>query len=211
MQEVSRSGFVISELHKMATNGDIPPAVKVRALELMGKTVALFTDRVETEDTTDRSAEEIEAQIKARLGLPETAGGAGKKGGGYTALPKQGRWGCSGPLSASVSVSRSRCRSGCQCRVQCRGRMHGVMGCRGGSDRIGGAGGSTGKRHPVDPTHPHPPDRSMPHQKYLTWYSTHTITPFPQLILKPTPPPILNSKIDEGGHRKRHPPFLRGA
>jgi hypothetical protein len=69
MQEVSRSGFVISELHKMATNGDIPPAVKVRALELMGKTVALFTDRVETEDTTDRSADEIEAQIKARLGL----------------------------------------------------------------------------------------------------------------------------------------------
>jgi hypothetical protein len=53
----------------MATNGDIPPAVKVRALELMGKTVALFVDRVETEDTTDRSADEIEAQIKARLGL----------------------------------------------------------------------------------------------------------------------------------------------
>jgi hypothetical protein len=52
----------------MATNGDIPPAV-TRALELMGKTVALFTDRVETEDTTDRSADDIEAQIKARLGL----------------------------------------------------------------------------------------------------------------------------------------------
>jgi hypothetical protein len=69
MQEVSRSGFVISELQKMATSTDIPPAVKVRALELMGKTVALFTDRVETEDTTDRSADEIEAQIKARLGI----------------------------------------------------------------------------------------------------------------------------------------------
>lgn len=69
MQEVSRSGFVISELHKMATSGDIPPAVKVRALELMGKTVSLFTDRLETEDMTDRSADEIEAQIKARLGL----------------------------------------------------------------------------------------------------------------------------------------------
>ena len=69
MQEVSRSGFVISELQKMATDQNIPPAVKVRALELMGKTVALFTDRMETEDTTDRSAEEIEAQIKARLGI----------------------------------------------------------------------------------------------------------------------------------------------
>jgi len=69
MQEVSRSGFVISELHKMVSDQKIPPAVKVRALELMGKTVALFTDRVETEDTTDRSADEIEAQIKARLGI----------------------------------------------------------------------------------------------------------------------------------------------
>jgi hypothetical protein len=69
MQAVSRSGFVIAELHKMASDKDIPPAVKVRALELMGKTVALFTDRVETEDTTDRTAEEIEAQIKARLGI----------------------------------------------------------------------------------------------------------------------------------------------
>ena len=69
MQAVSRSGFVISELHKMATDADVPHAVRVRALELMGKTVALFTDRVETEDKTDRSADEIEAQIKARLGL----------------------------------------------------------------------------------------------------------------------------------------------
>jgi hypothetical protein len=69
MQGVSRSGFVIAELQKMASDKNIPPAVKVRALELMGKTVALFTDRVETEDTTDRSADEIEAQIKARLGI----------------------------------------------------------------------------------------------------------------------------------------------
>ena len=69
MQGASRSSFVLSELQKMATDQDIPPAVKVRALELMGKTVALFTDRVETEDVTDRSADEIEAQIKARLGL----------------------------------------------------------------------------------------------------------------------------------------------
>jgi hypothetical protein len=29
----------------------------------------MFVERVETKDTTDRSAEEIEAQIKARLGL----------------------------------------------------------------------------------------------------------------------------------------------
>jgi hypothetical protein len=68
-----------------------------------------------------------------------------------------------------------------------------------------------GKRHPVDPTHPHPPDRDAPHRKYLTWYSTHTILNFPYLILKPTPPPILNSKIELSLERRRHPPFLRGA
>ena len=68
-QAVSRTDFVLAGLQEMATDPDIPPAVKVRALELMGKTVALFTDRVETEDKTDRSADEIEAQIKARLGL----------------------------------------------------------------------------------------------------------------------------------------------
>jgi hypothetical protein len=144
-------------------------------------------------------------------GCPESGGGAGKKGGGVPALPKWRGWGCSGPLSASVSVSRSRCQVGVPVQGAVPGSDAWCDGVPGGSDRIGGAGGSTGKRHPVDPTHPHPPDRSMPHQKYLTWYSTHTITPLPQLILKPIHPPILNSKIDEGGHRKRHPPFLRGA
>jgi hypothetical protein len=69
MQAVSRADFVLAELQKMALDSNISDAVKVRALELMGKTVALFTDRVETEDVTDRSADEIEAQIKARLGL----------------------------------------------------------------------------------------------------------------------------------------------
>jgi hypothetical protein len=121
MQEVSRSGFVISELHKMATNGDIPPAVKVRALELMGKTVALFTDRVETEDTTDRSADEIEAQIKARLGLSETAGGAGKKGGGILPYPN-GRDGAVAALSAPLRACRAAGgRTGCHDRVPVQG------------------------------------------------------------------------------------------
>jgi hypothetical protein len=35
----------------------------------MGKTIGLFVDRVETEDKTDRTADEIEAQLRARLGL----------------------------------------------------------------------------------------------------------------------------------------------
>jgi hypothetical protein len=69
---------------------EIPPAVRTRNLELIGKHLGMFVERVETKDTTDRSADEIEAQIKARLGLPETAGGAEKKGGGIPALPKWG-------------------------------------------------------------------------------------------------------------------------
>ena len=144
--------------------------------------------------------------------MSETAGGAGKTGGGIPPYPN-GRGGAVAALSAPLRACRAAGgRTGCHDRVPVQGSDAWCDGVPGraviGS---GGAGGSTGKRHPVDPTHPLPPDRSMPHQKYLTWYSTHTITPFTQLILKPTPPPILNSKIDEGGHRKRHPPFLRGA
>lgn len=69
MQAVSRTDFVLGGLTELASDKSVPHAVRVRALELMGKTVALFTDRVETEDMTDRSADEIEQQIKARLGL----------------------------------------------------------------------------------------------------------------------------------------------
>jgi len=48
---------------------EIPPAVRTRNLELIGKHLGMFVERVETTDMTDRSAEEIEAQIKARLGI----------------------------------------------------------------------------------------------------------------------------------------------
>ena len=41
--------------------------MKTRALELLGKTIGLFTDRVETKDVSERSADEIEAQIRMRL------------------------------------------------------------------------------------------------------------------------------------------------
>lgn len=67
--EVSRPEYVLRQLQAIADNPDEPTAARVRALELMGKTVAMFTDRTETEDKTDRSADEIEAAIKAKLGL----------------------------------------------------------------------------------------------------------------------------------------------
>jgi len=39
----------------------------VRALELLGKNCGLWIDRVETTDKAERSADEIEADIEARL------------------------------------------------------------------------------------------------------------------------------------------------
>ena len=41
--------------------------MKTRALELLGKTIGLFAERVETKDVTEHSADEIEAQIRMRL------------------------------------------------------------------------------------------------------------------------------------------------
>jgi hypothetical protein len=39
----------------------------VRALELLGKTLGLFVDRVETEDKTPRDADSIRAELEQRI------------------------------------------------------------------------------------------------------------------------------------------------
>jgi hypothetical protein len=67
MMALSRADWVIEKITQQVTDPATPPAVKTRALELLGKTIGLFTDRVETTDMSNRSADEIEAQIKARL------------------------------------------------------------------------------------------------------------------------------------------------
>lgn len=72
MQSLSRSDLVLKRLTEIALSDDVQDGARVRALELLGKSVALFTDRVETEDTTDRTADEIERDLKdklARLGI----------------------------------------------------------------------------------------------------------------------------------------------
>jgi hypothetical protein len=110
MQALSLAQFVVDGWKQLAqpkityadgTVEEIPPAVRTRNLELIGKHLGMFVERVETKDTTDRSAEEIEAQIKARLGLSETAGGAEKKGGGILPYPN-GRDGAVAALSAPL-------------------------------------------------------------------------------------------------------------
>jgi len=67
MLSLSRSDFVLKQLTDEATNQDNSDGARVRALELLGKSVALFTDKVETEDKTERDPESIKAELEARL------------------------------------------------------------------------------------------------------------------------------------------------
>ena len=67
MLALSRADWVVEKITQQVMDPATPPAVKTRALELLGKTIGLFTDRVETTDVTERSADEIEAQIRMRL------------------------------------------------------------------------------------------------------------------------------------------------
>lgn len=67
MQSLSRGDLVLKQLTDIALSSEVQDGARVRALELLGKSVALFTDRVETEDKTDRSADEIERDLKEKL------------------------------------------------------------------------------------------------------------------------------------------------
>ena len=67
MLALSRADWVVEKITQQVMDPATPPAVKTRALELLGKTIGLFTDRVETKDVTERSAADIEAAIRQRL------------------------------------------------------------------------------------------------------------------------------------------------
>jgi hypothetical protein len=67
MQSLSRSDFVLKRLQYEAMNSDNSDGARVRALELLGKSVALFTDKVETEDKTERDAATIKSELQAKL------------------------------------------------------------------------------------------------------------------------------------------------
>ena len=69
-REARREEYVLKMLQAEAEGAETDGA-RVRALELLGKTIGMFTDRVETDDQTERSAADIEAEIRrtlARLG-----------------------------------------------------------------------------------------------------------------------------------------------
>jgi phage terminase small subunit len=61
-----REEYVLKKLQDEAEHAETDGS-RVRALELLGKTVGLFTDKVEIEQDTDKSAAELEQELERRL------------------------------------------------------------------------------------------------------------------------------------------------
>jgi hypothetical protein len=61
-----REEWVLKSLQEEAVSADNASS-RIRALELVGKTVGMFTDRIEQAETSERSSAEIEKDLKARL------------------------------------------------------------------------------------------------------------------------------------------------
>jgi hypothetical protein len=64
--EARRREYVLIGLQKEAEDQENGGA-RIRALELLGKTIAMFTDKVETGDNDDRTADELEQEILQKL------------------------------------------------------------------------------------------------------------------------------------------------
>ena len=57
---------VLKRLQEEADGADNASS-RIRALELVGKTIGMFTDRIEQADETQRTASEIEKELEAKL------------------------------------------------------------------------------------------------------------------------------------------------
>lgn len=66
MRLLRREEWVLKSLQEEAVSADNASS-RIRALELVGKTVGMFTDRIEQSDTTERSASDIERDLRAKL------------------------------------------------------------------------------------------------------------------------------------------------
>lgn len=66
MVRLRREEYVLKRLASEAEGAETDGS-RVRALELLGKTVGMFTDRVEVEQDGDKSAAELEADLEKRL------------------------------------------------------------------------------------------------------------------------------------------------
>jgi hypothetical protein len=66
MIERRREEWVLKRLQEEADQADNASS-RIRALELVGKTIGMFTDRIEQAETSERSASEIEKELEAKL------------------------------------------------------------------------------------------------------------------------------------------------
>ena len=67
MSALSRSEKVIKKLEEIGLQDDTGSTAQIRALELLGKTIGMFTDKIETEDKTERDADAIKAELQQKL------------------------------------------------------------------------------------------------------------------------------------------------
>ena len=64
--ERRREEWVLKRLTQEADQAETDGA-RIRAIELVGRTIGMFTDRIEQADDTERSASDIEADLRRRL------------------------------------------------------------------------------------------------------------------------------------------------
>jgi hypothetical protein len=60
--------FIMKELQGHAANEKVPPAVRLKALELMGRAFSMFTDKVE-QRTEEITPEKLKAELQSSLAL----------------------------------------------------------------------------------------------------------------------------------------------
>ena len=70
--------FIMKELQGHAANDKVPPAVRLKALELMGRAFSMFTDRVESK-VEEVSPERLKADLQASLSLLDNVTPLSKK------------------------------------------------------------------------------------------------------------------------------------
>ena len=62
-----RSEYVLRKLQEEVERIDNRSSEKIQALALLGKSVGLFTDKIETIDSSDRSSVDIELELEKKL------------------------------------------------------------------------------------------------------------------------------------------------
>ena len=67
MNEVKRSDVLLGKIEKMADDVNITDSVRLKALEMLGKNMGLFTDIIKVDDKRDRTASEIETDLLTKL------------------------------------------------------------------------------------------------------------------------------------------------